>query len=442
MISLAIGTLQSSEADWFWLIGGYQMPGLAGAAYEPGRSSTETTEDGVRLDLRGSRPEVTFVLRQLEFLAWQAEPAPAGPRHSSLYLRVGDDEGYWYSRLSGVRIETRAGHWQAASEAALSLNVTLRRENHFDGEEQPLALANNSGGGVGGTQLYNHDDAAFGHDNWFLVNSGPLGLTQPAPLRLALTNKDATPLGAVWVGGLACPTGTLAPAMSLEGESGGAGETISNADCSAGAYARHIWSGNSWHTLGSWTVTPQELASWNSTRLVALARLAQPLTEPIAFRIAVTSEGQTIWEGPPVLAEAGTGCLNTGLLQLPTGFACGDYLNRAQGICIQALAAGSADHMLTLDFLQLLPQGSFRQYLPVSGLPTEATLMEDSFSGQCWSVLQDQIWQSHAGVGAGLWLPPGGETRFVVFQQNLDGLAPISRRLHVQAWYRRRKCLP
>jgi hypothetical protein len=184
-------------------------------------------EETAVISLRGSLLELQAVTDRLEALRSSAARRP------DLCLRVWSEarQSYLYSPLKAFNWQVLPVHPRSAEGGSFRLELNWERENFFYGDELPVPLSNTSGSGlVSGITLYNHDDAAIGHDNWFDVNLQAIGNLWPLPLRVEVkTPTSGEPLADFWLGSMCLPDSGVLPNLVFEAESGLGGTVLTDA---------------------------------------------------------------------------------------------------------------------------------------------------------------------------------------------------------------------
>ena len=439
MTDLALGRLNLlDEQAWLALTGSGVMDGLVGADYQFRPSDGRTTRETVQLHLRGSRAQLRQWLDRLEGFQRQTE---------DLYLRLwsNDLQEYGYACIHQLNLRTLPGHLASHERGSLELDLDILRETFFFSQERPLPLSNSSGPPQeSGLKIYNHDDAAVGHDNWFKVDAGSLDLKFPALTRFQFENNFNGPeLGDFWVGALPCVTGQPQPKLNLEAEDGSGGTIVSHSLASGGEYCQYRWSGSDWQSLTSWVLGPIEVSQLAGGSILPLLRFFNPpLSSTLQLRIQVKLQGKLVFEGAVTQHISGNGYALLDRLRLPLGeLPLKSYASHHQ-LVLQAKQTDAGEDLLELDDLLLLPQHAFVGYHALSGLSFPLKLIEDGMGGKSWSLQDGMEFKSHARFGTGLELQPNVPQYFWCFQTDSNGQAPIDRTLLVRAWYRRQWRLP
>ena len=439
MTNLALGRLDlPDEQAWIALMGSNVMGGLVGSEYQFHPSDEETTRELVQLHLRGSQQQLRQWLDRLEDFEQQPE---------DLFLRLWseDRQGYGYARIHQLRLNTLSGHLSSHERGSLELDLDVIRETFFFSEEVPLPLSNSSGPPrESGVMIYNHDDAASGHDNWFKIGAENLNLKFPALTRFQIENNFNGPdLGDFWVGSLTCSLGQPQPKLNLEAEDGSGGTIFSHNQASGGKYCQYNWTGDDWQTLTSWVLGPIEVSQLAGTSVLPFLRFFNSLPDTtLQLRILINLQGKLVFEGPATHPTPGKGYTSLDPLGLPLGeLPMKSYASHHQ-LVLQAKQKEAGEHLLELDDLLLLPQHGFAGYHALSGLSNSMKLIEDSMSSKTWSLQDGMEVKSHNRIGSGLRLEPGLPQYFWIFQTDSNGLAHIDRTLLVNAWYRKQWRLP
>lgn len=436
MAGLALGFMDStSELDWFQLQGAGMLAGMLGSEWKMQSGGGERSSETALVSLRGSLLELRAVTEQLESLRSAAYLRPG------FCLRVWSEtrQAYLVSRLTQFEWRILPAHVPSVEGGSFKLELKWERDDFFQGDEIALPLSNTSGSGItSGLTLYNHDDAALGHDNWFDVNLQAVGNSWQLPLRLEITNTTSgEPLADIWLGSMTLPESGSLPNLVFEAEDGVGGVVLTDASCSSGRYCRYDWSGSGWNSLASWTISALDVSRLQGFGLLPLLRFfTTPSEGGIKLRWELQVDGSPVWLGPAIDLELGQASLRMEPLSIPWGdlplrsFAMGHQL------VLQAFHIDIGAHRLELDDFVLLPQQTFGAYHAVGALKQNASLIDDGSRQAVWSESGGLELATHLRVGIGHHLQPGSLQRFYCFQREADQAAPITRTIKVRAWYR------
>ena len=435
---LAIGSGKRPEdIPWFELAGGPQIAGFLGVDYTVIRAYEDRVEEEVCLRLKGNQEEMQAVLRLVLY-------ALRGARHLGIperaYLRLYSDglKAYVYAHILEAEVESLPHHLSSRPLGSFALRLKLTREKQFVGDERPLAIYNSSGSGdASGLTLYNHDDAQFGHDNWFSIQSSLLNLTSPCPLRLVFSVPNGgKALGDITLGSLLLSSPAVMPGMSIEAESGVGGTSQSDLTASNGRFQRYTWSGTGWAHLAQWTLPSMMVSDLGGQLLLPVLRLHTLLSQSdVRLRLVLKQQGKRIFEGPACTIKTDT----QGQFFAPVVLS-------APGLPALTYAAGltlslegmqkSLNTTLDMDDLLLIPMKSFSQYQSISGLEVGSCLVDDTWRGMSWTKRNDEELKTHLSLGGGHYLFPGVEQRFFVLMCDAVDKSPIDLSVKVQVWYR------
>jgi hypothetical protein len=439
MISVSIGRLDYTDSqDWFALTGAVVLDGLVSGDYLFNPGDAETTSETIQLHLRGPRNQLRKWLDRLEIFQQQSE---------DLYLRLWHDDlqEFGYARIHRLTIKTLPGHLASLARGSFELDLEILRDTFFFSDEEPLPLVNSFGlPQINGLTIYNHNDSADGHDNWFSVDPSSLDLKFPALIRFQYENNFIGPdLGEFCIGSLPVRLGGPRPNLTLEAEDGSGGSVVSHSQASGGKYCQYRWSGSAWQSLASWVLGPIEVSQLAAGSISPLLRFFSPLpSSSLQLRIAVNLQGKLVFEGPATHLETGKRFAQLDPLFLPLGeLPMKNYASQHQ-VVLQAKQTDAGEHLLEVDDLLLLPQHGFSGYHSLSGLKYSQKIVEDEVSGKSWSLDDGLEFKSHARFGSGLGLQASLPQHFWCFQSDVNGLASIERTLSVRAWYRRQWRLP
>ena len=439
MTNLSIGRLDlPDEQAWLALTGTNVLDGLVGSDYQFNPGEEKTSQETVRLYLRGSQLQLRQWLDRLEL--FQQQPA-------DLFLRLWSEglQAYGYAHIHQFTIKILPGHLASFEKGSSELDLEILRDSFFFGDEVPLPLTNSSGPPTTtGITIFNHDDNDVGHDNWFSVDVGSLNLKYPALLRFQYENNfNGSDLGDFWIGSLPVSLGAPQPSLNLEAENGSGGTVVAHSLASGGNYCQYRWSGTRWQNLASWVLGPIEVSQLAGGSILPLVRFfSATLSHSLQLRIAIKLQDKLVFEGPVTDVVVGKGFTSLDPLHLPLGELPMESYTIPHQIILQAKQTDAGEHLLEMDDILLLPQHEFSGFHALSGLKYPLKMIQDQMSGKSWSLQDSLEFKSHTHFGTGLRLQPALPQYFWCFQTDVSGSAPIDRTLSIRGWYRHQWRLP
>lgn len=443
MINLAIGDLYHNP-DYAWMIlkGSSSMSGIVGANYESAIAFGNEVDEEILLTLKGTHAQMDAVIQALEqkiLLANRYSEDRIGYPH---YLRVMADQSgnYFYSRILQASLTPSKKSMTYYAGGSLGMVMKIRRKNCFDSDEVILPI---SGSGMGdvttGLPLVNHDDS--GHDHGFYAYQDDVETELPAPLRLEITNTDASnTLKDLIIGSFQYDVLSTKPKLVYEAETGSGGTTVSSSDASNGSYQRHTWSAEGWTDLTTWAMSLSDLAKYQGRAVRPVLRLANVHAyDGLMMKLSMVSNGVTIWMGNEVPAVAGDGFVEFGVLRIPAGETLGTNGPYTQDLHLHVYKEGTSSVTLDLDDLILMPTDSYTKHLGLVPLSQNNKLIDDAFYGVSYGEQADYEMSTHIALNKGHFLMPKHNGYFVVFMVNGSDMARISQSISVKAWYRQRR---
>ena len=444
MTELAIGILGSpAGSGWFVMRGADQVEGLVSASYDPKFFDDQPIEETILLQLRGSRSQLRSVITKLEQLITAKQRSPQ--QELSLRIWSGEQLAYLYSRIIKARLELDVGQLESQMAGSFRCRLVITRESDFFGDEELLPLSNGSGGNLtDGVNVFNHDDAGIGHDNWFSIDTAALALSKPASIKLEVENNYiGLSLGDFFLGGMATTALENRSTLTLEAENGSGGTAFSSASASGGKYSQYSWTGTGWTSLSSWTIKPVELSQLRSRTFTPILRFFNPIADAsLSLRLQVSQDDKVVWQSPHIEASAGVGYLPLEPIQLPLGSLPLVNYAYAHQISLHARNTSLGEHSFELDDLILLPQEPFLEFHNLAGLTDQSKLIIDGRLNQCWTLKDDLELKTHRKIGGDLQILPGNKHYFWLFLSDIYQRALIERTVRVRAWMRRRWSLP
>lgn len=342
------------------------------------------------------------------------------------------------ARLSGGALlhnEKLNSRWK---NLAVKAQVVIERAPYWEDEDlTTLQVTNRAGTGATGA-VVNHQDAGATDDFYIEIAADQVTGTMETPAVISYKNtvNDAALVDEIRVGHFVA-SGTNEPpaasALILEGTGS------ADAACSGGAYASLSWTGTGENSLATWTLAS---GAFRQRNYKAVARLQAATAYTDLFLKAKLMSGtlvlaETRW----TLVSAGPSLVEIGSMQIPP-FRFGAHVDLGNlTVALYEKRAGS-DGAITLDYVALMPQDSWRKLEAVagSGLAYNETLTDDptlntlaTLAGAAYKVTQV------VAEGEPVMLQPGVKNVLYFLASDTTGAAPIARTATVTVQARMRK---
>lgn len=341
------------------------------------------------------------------------------------------------TRVLDGRVELLGGGLNDRARDVQTLRLHLLRADYWEESKRPLNLSNQNGTGVwDGLAIRNHCDAAIGHQNFVVIPAEQAGGGQPCPLDVQLILPDG------FIGALRDVY--IAAGFDLGGDSGGfdhvlegeagapgsgctASTQTADAGCSEGYFERVEWSAADEIALWKWTLDAACLAYMKGGLFRPILRLASQPPAGIYLRWSVSSQSGVgeLLRTQQALLEPGRRLAALPALCLPPDdMGGGPYAPLEIQLLAECAAAGTK--ALDIDFVQLLPGGSFQHLIPLSGLTEGYTLVSDGYENKVYAAHTSggSRHLSHALVSSPILVQPGRANR-IYFLFETDAGAPI-----------------
>jgi len=397
-------------------------------------------------------------IRSIEALLRQAEEWQRRRVGAAVYVVYGpqgaEASDLYRSEVLSGRVELSDSALKAGylDEGLVEILVVWTRRFYWEANsETELSLTNGGGSGTGGQTVYNHDDAGAGHDNYVAIAAGDVAGVLPTPARLAVTNSlnDAnSKTRTLWVGHNAFSE-PASFAHILEGEDDTEGAVQVDATCSGGNFQRVVM-GASEVLLFSWALSTTQLTYCASNWFRVLCRFANlpAANAHVRLKLDRAGAGSTIiWSGPLVNLSDELSIQELGTLQLPPFLTGGT----AAACYLQIFGyADSGTPNIDIDFLQLTPLDSYRQFTSsVLYVVYNDRLVDDEPAGYLYVDTPATPANGRQGgtvsIGSQILLWPSRAQRLYFLQRAwtsgapTDELAAIDRTLTVRVYYRPRR---
>lgn len=288
--------------------------------------------------------------------------------------------------------------------------------------------------------VYNHDDAAAGHDNYIDIAAENIGGSAPGPIELQVTNTYATnTLGTFWVA-VNQHKGTAMPVHILEGEAGvGMTETDdAGAIVSSGAhYGLFQLNGTTQQLAGRWALDTTALGKLAGHKYHVLLRT--PLSNINIYaqlKVMYTATTTEIGIAPPEVLMTADEIQDLGVIQLPPRWESEtDYYTL--DLCVYV--RGADDDWFACDFLALMPTDCWRKYKSIAGgMAQNVVLHDDAGSGRVYldGISTTQRSMNYAAEGKPLMLIPNQDARIMVLGMNTVNGAEVARTYSLKVLHR------
>ena len=422
-------------------------PGIAGCTYfplAPSLGEASVVEQAVLVGSGATAAAIRAPLNSLERLCEAAVRRRASGKGTRVYVEYKPAAGdsLYRSELYAGRLvysEDPGARRFGETNPAIKAAFVFERAPWWEGAEVELSISSQGfAAATGGRRITNN-----GIDNWVQVAAAQVLGTEPAPVRVRLTNDTGTgqDYQQVYIGvnAFASPS-TFVGVHQGEADLSGAGSTAS-ATCSGGYY-RTFNVTSTEQLLASWLLTAAEMTSGGRwCRL--LARL-QGYSYSTRVRVRPVIRDYyglvTLWEGSQIWLSDLVGIVELqdfGSVPIPPGAYSSEYAQCRLCLTMQADSATT----VSIDYVQLVPMDGYRHvtqvgYQTPNGDATEVN--EGDESVYYWS--GTQRWPLHVMTGPGLKLWPNVTQRVHVLHD--EGFASaIANTLSVQMWHRPRRAV-
>ena len=415
--------------------------GISGCTYFPLAPSVEsaTVAEQAELVCKGTTAaNIRAALNSIERLCEAAARRRAsgkGTRVSVEYKPV-DGDNLYRSELHGGRMvysEEPGARRFGDANPAIKVAFVFERAPWWEGAEVELQLsAQGQAAATGGRTLTNN-----GIDNWVQVAAAQVAGTEPAPLRLRLTNNTGASqsYNDFYIGVNAFASPSTFSGVHQGEESVFQSGSIASAFSSNGYY-RSFNVITTEQPMAAWELTASEMKSGGRWCRLLARMPGYDIGKRIRVRPAIWDFAgiQTLWEGSQVWLSSNTSEMNDlGSVPIPPGAWSSEYAPVLVGIKAQA----DSNATVLLDYVQVVPMDGYRHVVQVGyNVPNGAAVEvnEGDASAYYWS--GTQRWPLHVMTGPGLKLWPNITQRVYVL---LD--KPIANTFSVQAWYRPRRAV-
>ena len=333
--------------------------------------------------------------------------------------------------------------WQWINQK-LVLTITWERRIYWEGPRTALSMSNSNGSGTGALTIYNHNDAGTGHDNYAQIAAASIKGDLPTPLELKLVNtfNSGTRVGLITVS----HNVRSDPAnvnLIIEGESAtaGAGSNVANAFSSGGFY-RQMSAPSSETLIAEFPLSGALLAQLAGNRFRIQARFSgAPVSCYVRAEVRLAGLS-TLW-GANVQWRRLDSVQSGELTTIADGVPLPPYQVGSAAldeISLALYARGATSGSLLLDFLQLSPLDSWREYRDAGyGLPYTASLTDDPLEGRIYANFGSGELGNYAAYGNPIMLWPNRLQRIYLLWKTGTGSADVDRTMTVQGWYRPRR---
>jgi len=322
-----------------------------------------------------------------------------------------------------------ANYSQAPAERSLynatstvRVNVTWERAGRWEGPEEELYLSSSSQSErTGGVSLSINDNA--GTPNWCGIASARVKGTQPAPIRLRITNSSGT--GAAWrnfyIGNNAYSTPGSADVWLLGSEATG-GATAS-------------WAAGTGHSGLQWLIPLNAtLLGQTQGRTFRVIGAFTSISATAAVRASVGPYVGGVFDFGRVGQERQNvgGVIDLGEFPLPPGGY--NVANAAAALAITVRSASSGGG--TLDFVMLMPTDSYRRLRQNAyTIPNGDSIEDDGIEGGAYWLSGSSRYPTVRASGAPLAVFPERDQRiYIMADENAAWNA--GRAITARAWYR------
>lgn len=429
----------------FYLHGSLTSPPVVGARRldNPPAVGDGLTEEVIELALQGEG--IAALLRELEEMILLSQSRIMEAR---LYLQAAPGQAILSAQVHAGRIELLGGGLNDRRRGVQILRLRLVRADCWEESSRALALSNQNGSEVwDGLTVFNHCDATGGHQNFVDAAAKEVHGSQPCPAQVRLILPAGFPaalLDCYIASGFDLKDAAGAFEHVLEGEAGmpGSGCAASSlpadASCSGGYRAHAEWTAQSEIDLWKWTVSAAQLGYMRACLYRPVMRLASlpPAVSYLRWSVRTQSGGELLRTVQTCLDPSRFLVPLPALRLPPDAMGRGPYQPLEIHLLAECAAAGTKS--LEIDFVHLLPAGSFQHLRPLEGLAAGSTLVSDSREERVYALQADGSQRlSHLLTGGAILLQPGRENRIFFLYETTAG-APVDAQAQVMIYQKAR----
>ncbi len=421
--------------------------GISGCTYFPlGPSATETSvAEQAELICKGTTAaNIRTALNNVERLCEAARRRYVSSKGVRVYVEYKpvDGDSLFRSELYGGRLvysEEPGARRFGDTSPAIKVAFVFERAPWWEGPEVELQLsAQGQAEAAGGRRITNN-----GIDNWVQVAAGQVLGTEPAPVRIRLTNDTGASQSYrdfyIGVNAFASPS-TFVGVHQGEAALIGSGSVADGS--SSNGFHRTFNVLSTEQPLATWVLTASEMTSGGRwCRMIA--RLANyDFTKRVRLRPAIYDFAgiSTLWEGTQVWLSDYAGVValyDLGSVPVPPGAWSSEYAPVQIGIKAQA----DSNTTVSLDYIQVVPMDGYRHVTQVGYNVSDGAAVEvneDDNAAYYWS--GTQRWPLHVMTGPGLKLWPNVTQRIFVLHDE-GAASAIANTFSVQMWHRPRRAV-
>ena len=308
--------------------------------------------------------------------------------------------------------------------STVQIAVIWTRRSKWQGPEEEIYLSSpTQTERLGGVTSYNNDNGAT--PNWFQAAANRIKGTQPAPVRLRITNASGT--GLLWRNFYVGNNVYSSPAS--------ADVWLLGSEAVSGAAAN--WSAATTHNSLAW-IFPLSATLLGQTQGRTFRVLA-------AFTVGFAANGYLLAHVGPYIGstfikqhstvserQSGNQLLDLGELPIPPG----GYNVASAGAALVITVRGTGVGSGTIDFVQLMPTDSYRKLEQIGYTASNGDAVEDDgIEGGAVAILSGTRNGIVSAAGEPLMVYPERINRMhVLFDEGGNFVA--GRQVTVQAWYR------
>lgn len=322
-----------------------------------------------------------------------------------------------------------ANYSQAPAERSLynatstvRVNVTWERASKWEGPEEELYLSSSSQSErTGGVALSINDNG--GTPNWTGIAAARVKGTQPAPIRLRITNSSGS--GLAWR--------NFYIGVNAYSSPGSADLWLLGSEATGGATSS--WAAGTGHSALQWLIPLNAtLLGQTQGRTFRVIGAFSSISATAAVRASVGPYVGGVFDFGRIGPERQNvgGVIDLGEFPLPPGGY--NVANAAAALAITVRAAASGGG--TLDFVMLMPTDSYRRLRQNAyTIPNGDSIEDDGVEGGTYWLSGSSRYPTLRSSGAPLMVFPERDQRIYIMADE-NGAWTAGRAITVRAWYR------